>query len=230
MVVRAGWRVGVTGLALLLAWGGLHLDHGALGAGPRSQDPIWEITSPRANAQLRGTVEVTGSAYLAGDFSFYKLEYAPASLPGGWIFLLEGRQEVLDGLLGAWDTTTVADGTYLLKLTVVHLNSQFQETAPRQVVVANAQPTETATPTATPEASPEPTSTIIIEQPTVTRFVITPLATRIATPPSRDGGLGTATLPDLSSLFRSFLGGTLVGGAVLAVVGAVFLLRRAVSE
>ncbi len=137
---------------------------------------------------------------------------------------------MLDGLLGVWDTTTVPDGTYLLKLTAVHLNSQFQETAPRQVVVANAQPTETATPTGTPEVSPEPTPTIVIEQPTVTRFVITPLPTRIATPPTRDGGIGTVTLPDPSSLFRSFLGGALVSGAVLAVVGAVFLLRRAVSE
>lgn len=230
MGVRAGWRVGLAGLALLLAFGGLHLDLSVSGADPRSQNPIWEITSPRANAQLRGTVEVTGSAYLAGDFSFYKLEYAPATVPGGWVFILEGRQEVLDGLLGVWNTATVPDGTYLLKLTVVHLNSQFQETAPRQVVVANAQPTETATPTATPEASPEPTSTIVIEQPTVTRFVITPPPTRIATPPSRDGGLGTVTLPDASSLFRSFLGGALLGGALLAVVGAVFLLRRAVSE
>ncbi|MCJ7666837.1 MAG: hypothetical protein MUP04_00885, partial [Anaerolineae bacterium] len=70
---------------------------------------------------------------------------------------------MIDGLLGSWDTTRVPDGAYFLRLTVVKLDGNYEQTPPRQVVVANAEPTATPTPTETPT----PTPTVVLITPTV---------------------------------------------------------------
>ena len=194
---------------------------------PRQQGPVWEITSPGANARLRGTIEIRGSAYLAGNFSRYYLEYAPASAPEAWVYMDGSQKEVIDGLLGSWDTTRVPDGAYFLRLTVVKPDGNYEQTSPRQVVVANAEPTATPTPTETPTPTPTVvliTPTVVVVQPTVVRFTPTPIL--VATRTSLPEVPSSLTLPDMGIVFNSFLFGALVAGALFAFIIIVTLIRR----
>ncbi len=192
--------------------------------------PICEITSPAANARLRGVVEVRGSAYLGGNFSFYKLEYSPAEAPDAWVVFATGYKEVVDGVLGSWDTTTVPDGNYNLLLTAVKGDcANYERTPPRRVVVANAEPTPTPTPTETPTPTTVPTvviatPTVLVVQPTVVRPTPAPIPTTTRT--GLPGFPEAITLPNMSVVLRYFLFGGLVAGALFIFVGVVFVVKR----
>lgn len=195
---------------------------------PLPQEPTWEITSPVANARLRGTIEIRGSAYLGGIFQFYKVEYQPLGAPPDeWIVITLATRQVRDGLLGTWDTTTVPDGTYNLKLTVVKLDGNYEQTPLRQVVVVNAEPTVTPTSTETPTPTPTVvlvTPTVVVVQPTAVRF--TPTPTLVATRTSLPEVPSSITLPDMGIVFNSFLFGALVAGALFAFIIIVNLIKR----
>ncbi len=196
---------------------------------PLPQEPAWEITSPVANARLRGTIEIRGSAYLGGNFWFYKVEYAPLSAPEAWVVIIYAEREVREGLLGTWDTATVPDGTYNLRLTVVYPDGNYEQTPVRQVVVVNAEPTVTPTPTETPTLTPTPmvvliTPTVVVVQPTVVRF--SPAPTLVATRTSLPEVPSSITFPDMGIVFNSVLFGALVAGGLFAFVIIVNLIRR----
>jgi hypothetical protein len=205
-----------------------HLSQAAPPLYPRQQGPVWEITSPGANARLRGTTEIRGSAYLGEIFQFYKVEYQPLGAPPDeWIVFSSATEQVRDGHLGWWDTTIVPDGTYNLKLTVVKKDGNYEQTSPRQVVVANAEPTATPTPTETPTPTPTVvlvTPTVVVVQPTVVRF--TPTPTLVATRTSLPEIPSSIPLPDMGIVFNSFLFGALVAGALFAFIIIVTLIRR----
>lgn len=194
---------------------------------PLPQQPAWEITSPVANARLRGTIEIRGSAYLGGNFWFYKVEYASLSAPEAWVVIIYAEREVREGLLGTWDTATVPDGTYNLRLTVVYPDGNYEQTPLRQVVVANAEPTVTPTPTETPTPTPTvvlATPTVVVVQPTAVRF--TPIPSPVATRTPLSEVPSSMTLPDMGIVFNSFLFGALVAGAFFAFIIIVNLIRR----
>jgi len=196
---------------------------------PPQQEPIWEITSPVANARLRGTIEIRGSAYLGGPSIFWKymIYYAPLSAPQDWHQIVYSEREVRDGLLGTWDTTTVPDGTYNLYLRAAYQDGNYKDTPPRQVVVANAEPTATPTPTETPTPTPTVvliTPTVVVVQPTVVRF--TPTPTLVATRTSLPEVPSSITLPDMDIVFNYFLFGALVAGVLFAFIIIVNLIRR----
>ena len=195
---------------------------------PPPQEPVWEITSPAANARLRGTVEIRGSAYL-GDNLFWKymVYYAPLSAAEEWHQIKYSEQQVIDGLLATWNTTMVPDGAYVLYLRVAGKNAQYNEAPPRQVVVANAEPTATPTPTETPTPSPTvaiPSPTVVVVQPTSVIATSTPVILSTRTTVSELPG--SITLPDTSTLFRSLLFGGLVAGALFVFLGVVALIKR----
>lgn len=61
---------------------------------------------------------ITGSAYdLDGNFRRYALDYRALS-SGTWTPIAFGATPVSNGTLGTWNTTGLADGHYLLRLTV----------------------------------------------------------------------------------------------------------------
>jgi hypothetical protein len=124
------------------------------------------------------------------DFQFYKLEYALE--PADENFVIIGaihENQVVDGQLEVWDTTQVPDGSYTLRLRVVRLDGNYTDYSVVQVVVANAQPTETPTPaeSPTPTISPTPlppTATIVIDQPGLPSGAATPVPTRVTALPT----------------------------------------------
>ncbi|HEX6269587.1 MAG TPA: hypothetical protein VFZ43_05080 [Anaerolineales bacterium] len=72
------------------------------------------ITAPEPGGEVRGTVELIGTADIP-NFGFYKYEVTPLGIES-WATVSAGRVPVRDARLGDWDTTTLANGDYFLRL------------------------------------------------------------------------------------------------------------------
>ena len=113
------------------------LAFGAGGVRAAVPGTIAQITSPAANANVSGTIQVQGTA-TSPDFQFYKVELGAGTSPT--TFSLIGsiqKTQVTNGTLVSFDTTTVPDGTYTLRLTTVDNTGNYVE-ASVVINVANA--------------------------------------------------------------------------------------------
>ena len=94
------------------------------------------ITSPAPGERVSGAVRIVGSAALPG-FQSYRLEWGAGPAPPAWQPVGATRAEqVVNGLLGTWDTATVRNGSYTLRLTVTDRAGGTQQ-ARVTVTVAN---------------------------------------------------------------------------------------------
>jgi len=76
------------------------------------------ITSPANDADVKGKVEIKGTA-VGADFISYKLEY----LDSEWKLIVESTTPVSSGTLGYWDTTNLPIGFYDVRLVVKAANN-----------------------------------------------------------------------------------------------------------
>jgi hypothetical protein len=124
------------------------------------------IDLPHPGDALQGIVEVRGSTKVANfqsaELSFQYMEAESDT----WYLIQQNREAVEDGLLGTWDTTTIADGTYRLRILVVLDTGKTVEAVVNEMRVRNYSPIETETPdasseqlteTLTPQTFPSPT-------------------------------------------------------------------------
>lgn len=141
MSPRRGNAIFVLTLIACLA---VSLAFGALGVGAAPQGTA-EITAPAANAGISGNVEIRGTA-TATNFQFYKLEWGQGATPAQWLVIGELRRTpVTNGVLGTFNTTGLANGPIVLKLTVVDNTGNFLETT-RAVTIGAAQPEQAEPP------------------------------------------------------------------------------------
>ncbi|NPV57591.1 MAG: hypothetical protein HPY76_13095 [Anaerolineae bacterium] len=104
------------------------------------------ITSPMEGEVVQGNINVTGSTRVEG-FSLYEVAYSyQEDATGTWFLLNQSREIVSDGVLAVWDTTTIADGTYNLRLVIVRTDGSSLETVVGGLRVRNYTPIETASP------------------------------------------------------------------------------------
>jgi hypothetical protein len=213
-------------LSLVLA-----LPAGILSAAPSPQDQLYQVTSPRPNAEVRGSVEIVGSARLGSEFQFYKVEYAASATPDAWVPIGDLHYEQKsDERLEVWHTTSLPDGAYYLRLMVVRQDGNYVATEPLRVNVANAEPA----PTPTPEESPTPTATVVIptpttaivEQPTMIGATPTTAVAVEASPTLAPDAGATVSIPSLGACTRQFVFGAFVAAVLFIFAGVVFLLRR----
>ncbi len=148
-------------------------------AEPVLQELSVEITSPEIGEQVRGRIPIMGSASVP-SFQFYKVEFGIGPNPQEWSVIGDLHYEpVIDGQLEIWDTTTLPDGVYTLRLHGVKQDGNWEEFQVRQITIANQEPTNTPTPeeeeetTSTPEDMPTPLPTATPE-PTATQQIIMP--------------------------------------------------------
>ncbi len=180
-------------------------------AGSRLVDAQSGIIYPPETEVLSGSVQIQGTA-THPDFWKYELAAAPQGT-GNWFIIAVSETPVVNGVLGAWDTRTVADGPYSIRLRVVHRDGNYDEYFVKNVIVSNAAP-----PTA--EATPTPTATPTPKPPTATPIQITP---QIPTPTPAS----TATLaPDAGAPGQGD-GGDDVGGGSETASTIVDLLAQA---
>jgi membrane peptidoglycan carboxypeptidase len=96
------------------------------------------ISSPVLFADVRGNIQVTGSA-TGEDFSYYRLEYGLGLNPQTWYQIGEDvTRPVVDGLLANWDSSGV-NGLVALRLLVVETD-QSVKFAVSQLSVDNTPP------------------------------------------------------------------------------------------
>jgi len=178
------------------------------------------ITSPAPNDVLRGQVNIIGSTD-APDFVSAQLDFSYASdSTGTWFPLQALSQPVFDSPLFTWDTTTITDGDYILRLRVFMTDGSSQEvTVPFKLQndVAPATPT-VVVPTSTPDEV-----TVLIPTPFLLAASPTPTDVPRSTPtplPANPASLDSNTI--LLSLGRGAL--VILGVFALAVI--IVRIRR----
>jgi len=89
------------------------------------------IASPAGGAFLSGKVNVMGTAMVTeGSLNSWILDFARGEHPAsGYTPIVISGTPVNDALLGMWDTTAQADGTYTLRLRVKYANMLTLETS-----------------------------------------------------------------------------------------------------
>ena len=183
---------------------------------PTAEEPRPNIAAPLPGQALQGSVPVSGRMRLP-EFRGAELSFTYQDDPRRTWFLIKTFDEpVDDGLLTDWDTTTLTDGIYQLRL-VVHREGGRQ---PVEILipglrVRNYTPIETETPA--PTATPQPGDTPVpTPTPTVTSTPIPLTSTPLPT---------NAAMISGSEIATSMGEGVLVVGLAFAVGGVYLGLR-----
>ena len=131
---------------ILILLVGLALPAGEVAAQSPTPPPGPRLDSPVAGAALQGSVVITGSSQVDG-FDSAEVAFAYSANPDSWFLIQQSFAPVAEGTLAVWDTSTIADGSYRLRLIVYLKNgSQLSQMVP-DLRVRNYTPIETSTPT-----------------------------------------------------------------------------------
>jgi hypothetical protein len=104
---------------------------------PSCPDPRAVITSPGVNQIISGVVEISGTA-VHEQFQYYKVEYAPgAQADAGFVYISGSDRPVLNGRLVSFDSRTVPNGTYTLRLTTIDQTGNYPPPCQVTVTVRN---------------------------------------------------------------------------------------------
>ena len=97
-----------------------------------------QIRSPRTNSRLSDVVSIRGTA-TCDHFDYYKFEFEDSRCDKGICFVAGPfRSPVVNDELMEWDTTTIPNGRYTLRLVVVGQNGAIYRTIARiRVNIAN---------------------------------------------------------------------------------------------
>ena len=192
------------------------------------------ITSPRDGAQLKGVVQIEGTA-THGKFHHYELAWAPQNAED-WQQIAFVQNQITNGSLGTWDTTAFPPGVYRLRLRLVYDNDQTKDVVVNNLRINQGTPTPPPSPTspAEPTAMPIPptgpvvaTPTVVIVQPPADM----PDATATAKPSTgagstTSGGSRTPSVQvNFSSFGQAFCNGILYTFLLFVAWGVVLALR-----
>lgn len=178
------------------------------------------IISPSQGDALQGSVPVTGNTAVDG-FLRAELTFAYSDdRTDTWFLIFETDQPPSNGSLAQWDTTTLTDGEYSLRLVVTLQNGTQMATTVQNLRLRNYTPIETDTPTPTqtplPGNTPVPTQT-----PTPTITPIPPTSTPLPPNPAQ------LTSQDIAlSLGKGAIGAI----AALGVIGLYAAVRNAMRR
>lgn len=188
--------------------------------------PTIAITSPTEGDILRGQVTITGTTDIP-NFLSSRLDFAYASASGSagnWFTLQTFSQPTRPegSALFTWDTTSITDGDYILRLQVSLADDASQEvTVPIKIQNDTPLPTPTPFPTATPEGA----DAVSIQIPTPFLLAASPTPTEVPRPtptalPTNPVSLGQA------QIFTSLGRGALVIIGLFVLSGILLRLRR----
>lgn len=170
-----------------------------------------EIQSPVAGQALQGTVSIRGTSAIK-DFVSAEIDFAYTdSSPDTWFLITQSQTPVDHGELAHWDTTTITDGVYDLRLTVTLKDGSRQSVTINRLRVRNYTLIETDTPApTTPTATPIPGDTTVPS--------MTPTATITPVPPT-----ATSLPPNPAQLSTNDIFGS-AGKGALAILGFFILI------
>lgn len=137
------------------------------------------IVFPLSGAAVQGSLTITGATELPG-FEYAELAFSyTGPQPENWFLIQHVRVPVKEGPLAVWDTTTIADGNYRLRLQVFLTGGKIAEAYTTGLRVRNYTPLETSTPT-----SMQTAAVIALVSPTGVPSSPTPRPTPTALPPN----------------------------------------------
>jgi len=177
------------------------------------------ITSPAPGDVLRGQVTITGKTDIPG-FVSARLGFAYASNSvDTWFNIQTLTQPQADSTLMVWDTTSITDGDYILRLRVNLEDGTSQEvTVPIKLQNDSPLVTPTLVPTSTPE-----TVTVLIPTPFLLAASPTPTNLPRPTPsalPSNPASLGQG------EIYASLGRGALVIAGLFIFAALIIRFRR----
>ena len=125
-----------------------------------AQENTPSITTPGPGDALQGVVTITGTTQVEG-FASAEIAFAySGDSTGTWFRISSADQAVEAGTLAIWDTTSISDGVYDLRLQVLTTDGKTLQAIISGLRVRNYTPVETPTPTQViPAATPLPTNT-----------------------------------------------------------------------
>ena len=167
---------------------------------------------------MRGPVTITGKVDVPG-FVSAQLDFAYASDPTNTWFIIQAfSQPLVDSTLATWDTTSITDGDYILRLRVNLEDGTSQEVTVPVKIGNDALPTPTLAPTATPQPDVAliPTPFLVAASPTPTE-VPRPTPTALPTNPAALGR---------NQIYVSLGRGALVILGLFALAGIIVRVRR----
>lgn len=88
----------------------------------------------QGNVQISGTVTGTGLKSVEVSFRYQDTESS------GWFTIKTLQQMVVDDTIAVWDTSTIADGTYQLRVLAIYEDGRQQETVVKDLKVRNYTP------------------------------------------------------------------------------------------
>jgi len=175
--------------------------------------PAVEITSPQTGQVLQGNISIKGTTSADG-FVSGEISYAYDQTNNETWFLIGAlTQPVTNDVLAVWDTSTISDGDYKIRLSVKYSDGDVKESVLDHVLVRNYTAVEsTSTPTQViVEALPStPTLT-----PTITlspEVIVTPY-------PANPGALTD------SQFQKELKSGVIIGSLAAACLGIYALFR-----
>ncbi|MBI1795306.1 MAG: hypothetical protein HYR70_14110 [Chloroflexi bacterium] len=194
----------------ILAW--------PLRAAAQASAPV--ITAPAAGQVLQGLVAITGFTDIQ-NFDSAEIAFAYASdTANTWFNISTTTLPISNDVLASWDTTTISDGEYVLRLRVTLLDRTFQDvTVPVQVRNYTALATPTPAATSTQPALQIPTPILVAVSPTLPAPTFTPRPTPTPLPPN------PAALSQ-GEVYVSLQRGAIAIGILFFVFGIFLRLRR----
>jgi hypothetical protein len=180
--------------------------------GLAQQDTSPTVFSPQPGQALQGSVPINGNTAVEG-FQSAELSFSYAGdARDTWFIIQEMDAPVSNGALADWDTTTLTDGEYTLRLVVRTDRGEPLVVTVSGLRVRNYTPVETATPP--PRPSPVP------------GVAAAPTAAPTSTPTSTPAPLqpsGAPLPPNPAEISPAQISGSLAKGA-LAALGVFILL------
>lgn len=95
-----------------------------------------QITYPETGGVVEGLVEIRGTVP-AQDFASARVAYSYMGDEDNWFLIARIDQPVEDEILATWDTTTITDGIYQLRLIVKTIDGVKKEIIVKDLRVAN---------------------------------------------------------------------------------------------
>jgi hypothetical protein len=108
---------------------------------PASEETV-RISAPGNNEVLQGVLTINGSTTVS-TFASGELQFSYNKTPKTWFLIQSLEQPVLDGKLAAWDTNSVTDGVYDLRLVVIMKDGSQKEAFISGLRIRNYTPIET---------------------------------------------------------------------------------------
>jgi hypothetical protein len=107
------------------------------------------ISSPIPGQAVQGAIVIRGNTSVNG-FQSYEVDFAyTTDATQTWFLIEESTLPVQDGILAVWDTSTITDGDYNLRLIITRTDGEQVEIQVTDLRVRNNTPIETDNPTPT---------------------------------------------------------------------------------